>query len=171
MSEDSAPAVRQFTTGANRDRVEGKLALTSFEHPLVTEAFGEYMNFNRTLGDGSMREPDNWQKGIPIAVYRDSLRRHAHDVEKWLAREFEADKGIIIPPSAYRFKENIVWMICGSMFNLQGLLLELIKRDPELVERCKAEMVAARAKIFAAKGITPTDPEQARAVFALKQAA
>ena len=72
--------VRTFDTGANRDVDEGKLDFEGFLSPTVLKAYAEYMHKNRTLRDGSLRDSDNWQKGIPIPVYMKSMYRHFFDV-------------------------------------------------------------------------------------------
>lgn len=108
--------IRQFSTGANRDLDTNKLDYEGFLSPLVLEAFATYMNFNRVLADGSVRDSDNWQKGIPLDVYMKSGYRHFIDFWK-------AHRG-------HTVKEGIVWAILGLMFNLQGYLHELLKNDP-----------------------------------------
>ncbi len=107
------PIVRQFSTGANRDVDTGKLDFEGFYSPQVVECFSAYMHKNRTLRDGSLRDSDNWQKGIPISVYMKSMWRHFFYTWK-----------------AYRAclnneaqEENL----CAIMFNAQGMLHELLK--------------------------------------------
>ncbi len=128
---DSA-VVRTFTTGANRDLDHDKLDFDGFFSPLVMEAFAEYMHYNRTLRDGTIRDGDNWQKGFPLDVLRKSLWRHFFDVWRNLR--------------GYPSTENIVWGCCAILFNLQGILHQLLKADPDLLSRCKAEMLARRAE-------------------------
>jgi hypothetical protein len=126
------PVLREFASGANRDTAEGKFDYDGFVSPLMIEAFGTYMHFNRQLPDGSLRDSDNWQLGIPIDVYRKSLWRHWFDVWRSLR--------------GYKIKENIIWALCGVIFNCQGILHELLKADPDLLERCRAEMEQEREK-------------------------
>lgn len=104
--------IRTFDTGANRDTAEGKLEYAGFMHPLVLKRFAEYMDFNRHLADGSVRASDNWQKGIPIEVYEQSLARHFMDV--WLCIRGQ-DKEATEPYET---------ALCGVLFNTMGLLLE-----------------------------------------------
>jgi hypothetical protein len=130
------PALRQFSTGANRDTDQGKYDYDGFLSPLAIEAFGAYMHFNRSIADGSLRDADNWQRGIPIDVYRKSLWRHWFD--SWRALR------------GYSIKENVVWALCGVIFNAQGALHEILKADPTLLDRSVEEMELARARRWAA---------------------
>lgn len=107
-----APVVRLFDTGANRDRVEGKLDFRGFISPKAARRFAAYMNKNRKLADGSLRQSDNWKLGIPIPVYIESMGRHWHEL--WEALE-DGD-----------------WMLadeaaCGLRFNVDGYLHERVK--------------------------------------------
>jgi hypothetical protein len=106
----SAPRV--FETGANRDTDEGKLDFEGFLSPLVLERYAQYMHKNRKLKDGSLRDSDNWQKGIPIPVYMKSAWRHFFSVWKnHRAGTLDAAQ------------EDI----CALMFNIMGMLHEMLK--------------------------------------------
>lgn len=104
------PAVRTFETGANRDVDTGKLDYEGFLSPSVLKRFAEYMHKNRTLRDGSLRDSDNWQKGIPKAVYMKSMWRHFFDV--WSGHRKDAIQ-----------EEDL----CALLFNVQGMLHEVLK--------------------------------------------
>jgi hypothetical protein len=133
--QSRAPAPRQFSSGANRDTAEGKHDFDGFFSPLMFEAFGTYMDYNRQLPDGSIRDSDNWQLGIPLDVYRKSLWRHWFDVWRFLR--------------GYKIKENIIWACMGCIFNLQGIVHELLKEKPELLDECRAQMERERVKRLA----------------------
>lgn len=124
--------VRTFGTGANRDKEDGKLDFEGFLSPLVVNAYGTYMNFNRQLADGSTRDSDNWQKGIPLDVYVKSAWRHFYSF--WSIHR------------GWGAKETIVWALCGVLFNVQGYLHELLKADPELLERSLQHEVRERSR-------------------------
>jgi hypothetical protein len=105
--------IRKFTTGASRDTAEGKLDFEGFLSPKVLETFAIYMNKNRKMADGSLRDSDNWQKGIPRDVYMKSAWRHFFDMWKEHRGHSTAD--------------GMVAALCGLMFNVMGYLHELIK--------------------------------------------
>ncbi len=109
--------VRQFDTGATRDTDQGKLDFEGFLSPLVIERFAEYMHKNRFLKDGSMRDSDNWQKGIPFDAYMKSAWRHFFDVWKH-------HRGV---PAG----EDLETALCGLLFNLNGYLHEHLKKKGE----------------------------------------
>lgn len=127
-----AAAVRKFETGATRNADQTKPDFDGFLSPLVLEAYGVYMTYNRLLQDGSYRESDNWQKGIPLSSYMKSGWRHFID---W----WRCHRGLTI-------HENIVWAICGVIFNASGYLHETLKKDPELLARCLEQMERRRAQ-------------------------
>jgi len=105
--------VRQFTTGATRDTDEGKLDYEGFYSPLVMERFAQYMNKHRTQSDGSLRDSDNWQKGIPKIDYMKSGYRHFFD---W----WKESRGI-------QTKDGLEESLCALLFNVQGYLFEVLK--------------------------------------------
>jgi hypothetical protein len=76
------PLVRVFASGATRDTDENKLDFEGFFSPLVMEEFAKYMHGKRKMADGSMRDSDNWQKGIPLDAYMKSMWRHFFAVWK-----------------------------------------------------------------------------------------
>jgi len=105
--------IRQFTTGATRDTDEGKLDFEGFYSPIVMERYAEYMNKHRVQSDGSLRDSDNWQKGIPKTAYMKSMFRHFFDVWK-------EHRGITT-------KDGMEEALCALLFNVQGYLLEYLK--------------------------------------------
>jgi hypothetical protein len=131
FKKQDVAVVRSFDTGATRDVDTGKYDYEGFYSPLVMEAFGAYMNFNRRLRDGSLRDSDNWQKGMPRPVYMKSGWRHFFD---W----WREHRGLAT-------KEGIVWALCGLLFNAQGYLHELLKNDPELLDAALARAEQRRA--------------------------
>jgi hypothetical protein len=110
--------MRKFESGATRDTNDGKLDYEGFISPLVVRRYAEYMHKHRIQADGSVRDSDNWQKGIPITVYRKSLCRHFMDawyILRGWATKTDAD-------------EDIEDLLCAMLFNTMGLLHELIQR-------------------------------------------
>jgi hypothetical protein len=104
--------MRVFDTGAFRDQDKNKIDIEGHISPAALQVYLEYMHKHRFLEDGSMRDSDNWQKGIPIGQYVKSLLRHALDVWLW-------NRGFSI-------KEPIKDALCGVMFNTIGILHEFI---------------------------------------------
>lgn len=112
--------IRQFSTGATRDTDINKLGYSGFLSPIVLKAFAEYMNKNRVMADGSIRQPDNWQKLFGEHhedVCMDSLLRHIMDV--WLInRDFSKES-----------REDIKTALCAIMFNAQAYLFKILKDE------------------------------------------
>lgn len=105
--------MREFNTGATRDIDTNKLDYEGFLSPLVLEEYAKYMNKNRVQADGSLRDSDNWQRGIPKDVYMKSMYRHFFDVWKE-HRGISTEAGL---------RENLTAM----MFNAMGYLYEDLK--------------------------------------------
>lgn len=113
--------MRKFSTGATRDSEVDKFDYEGFLSPLVLEAYAAYMHHHRKQADGSLRDSDNWQKGIPLPAYMKSGLRHVMD---W----WKLHRG-------YSARENIIFAICGVLFNAQGYLHEYLKERPEELDR------------------------------------
>jgi hypothetical protein len=110
-------SIREFETGATRDTNEGKLDYEGFISPLALRRYAEYMHKHRVQADGNLRDSDNWQKGIPVEVYRKSLTRHFMDT--WYILRGWADYTDA--------GEDIEELLCAMLFNTMGLLHETIK--------------------------------------------
>ena len=115
------PTVRTFETGAIRNLEHNKLDYEGFLSPLAVEAFAKYMHHHRKLPDGSMRSSDNWQKGMPLDCYMKSAWRHFFDWWK-LHRGLKATDENGNPVT-------IEEMLCALLFNVQGYLHELKKKE------------------------------------------
>lgn len=107
--------MRNFDTGATRDTAEGKPQYEGYLSPVVLHRFGQYMLEHQTQADGQTRDADNWQKGIPVDAYVDSLMRHVMDV--WLHHRGRPDLAT----------EDYEESLCAVLFNVQGLLYERLK--------------------------------------------
>jgi hypothetical protein len=106
---------RVFSTGASRDTDTDKLDYEGFDSPLVKKRYAEYMNENRYLKDGTTRDSDNWQKGIPLDAYIKSLNRHFEDLH--LIHRGYPDEA----------RDDIEHALCGIIFNAKGYLFEILK--------------------------------------------
>lgn len=107
--------VRTFATGATRDTDQGKLDYDGFLSPLVLKRYAEFMHAHRVQPDGTLRDSDNWQKGIPQDEYRKSTWRHWMDVWAW-------DRG-------WPIEGDVEEAACAVLFNVMGWLHERLKRQ------------------------------------------
>lgn len=112
--------LRKFETGATRDLDRNKLDYEGFLSPLVVERYGRYMHQHRIQPDGTLRDSDNWQKGIPLTAYAKSLFRHFVDIWK-IHRGHEA----VDPTTGEVY--TIEDALCALMFNAMGYLHEVLK--------------------------------------------
>lgn len=109
---------REFKTGATRDRAEGKLDYEAFLSPSVLERYAQYMDKHRLSSDGTLRDGDNWQRGIPIQVYQKSLVRHLFQAwGVWRGQKVLDDRGDAI---------DIEEALCAIIFNSMGMLHEVL---------------------------------------------
>ena len=104
---------RKFSTGATRDADHDKLDYEGFVSPEVLQVFATYMHKHRVQSDGSLRDSDNWQKGMPLDAYMKSGWRHFHDW--WMEHR------------GYESREGLINALCGLMFNVQGYMFEVLK--------------------------------------------
>ena len=113
--------IRKFHSGADRDLSDHKIDYEGFLSPLVLREYGKYMQKCQTRKDGTKRESDNWQKGIPQNEYLKSAFRHFMNL--WLNhRGCKAD-------------ENKTTALCAILFNIQGYLHEELKIGSSGTER------------------------------------
>jgi hypothetical protein len=110
--------VRSFGTGAVRSIDTLRDDPEAYLSPLVIDRFNEYMTKNRTLADGSIREPDNWQLGMPLVTYMKGLWRHM--LHLWTRHRGYPVRD---PKAAANIEEDL----CAIMFNTQGYLHEVVK--------------------------------------------
>lgn len=115
--------IRKFETGATRDTSKDKLDFEGFISPLVLRRYAQYLHKHRVQSDGTLRDSDNWQKGIPKKEYMKSKIRHGNATHL-LFDGFQA----------YDEKGNKVDMeesLCAELFNAMGYLFELLKEKEE----------------------------------------
>lgn len=103
--------MRTFSSGATRDSDTTKLDYEGFLSPLVLKRYAEYMHKHRQQADGTLRDSDNWQKGIPFDAYMKSMWRHFMDV--W--RQHRGLAG----------DDTLEDSLCAVLFNAMGYLHEL----------------------------------------------
>ena len=131
-------AIRKFDTGATRDTEAGKNDYEGYLSPLALFAFGNYMTKHRRQPDGSLRDSDNWQKGISLSCYMKSLWRHLHDL--WsLHRDYQVYKERVNNEEVTHVQRDgpvhpgwvevtVEDACCAIWFNVQGYLHEYLKQ-------------------------------------------
>ena len=105
--------MRKFKSGATRDTDAMKPDYHGYLSPLVIEAFGRYMLKHQKQADGTMRDSDNWKRGIPKSAYMKSMFRHFHDV--WMEHD------------GFKSREGMEDALMGLLFNVMGYSLEYLK--------------------------------------------
>jgi hypothetical protein len=112
--------MRTFESGATRDNTEHKNDYEGFLSPLVIRAYGDYMQKHRVQADGSIRDSDNWQRGMGLHVMIKSLWRHFMDLwaihRGYKTLDFDG-KEVIIEDA-----------LCGILFNTMGYFHELLSK-------------------------------------------
>ena len=119
--EAGAGIMRQFDTGATRPPDEGKLDYEGFLSPLVLRRYAEFLDSHRELEDGTTRDSDNWQKGMPLSVHMKSMWRHFMDT--WTRHRLWDTQSITDAQA-----EELEVALCGVIFNASGYLHELVKK-------------------------------------------
>jgi hypothetical protein len=133
--------MRQFDSGATRDNDDTKPDYEGYLSPIVIKRFGEYMTKHRIQADGSVRDSDNWQKGIPLSVYMKSLWRHFLDL--WTLHR--ASKDSPVKPYDKDFLEE---SLCAILFNTQGYLLEIMKwKEQQRLSKQAAQVISSLRNI------------------------
>ncbi len=101
--------MRKFDTGATRNIDTNKNDYKGFVSWRAMRKFGDYMTKNRVQADGSIRDSDNWKKGIPLESYESSLARHVQEFFEALENKDRERMDLVAP---------------AIMFNIQGWMHE-----------------------------------------------
>ena len=110
--------MREFDGGATRDTTQGKLSYVKALSPIVLQRYVQYLDAHRLQPDGSMRDFDNWKKGIPKDVYFDGLGRHFLAV--WLLQQG-------FPAEDNHGPVTLEDSLAAVVFNAMGWLHELVQ--------------------------------------------
>jgi hypothetical protein len=121
--------MRQFETGATRSAGDHKHDVEGFIAPSVLLGFCDYMHRHRTQRDGTIRDSDNWQKGIPQVQYLKSFVRHGLDFW-WMMRG-----GTPLNPDDNNKPFTKLELAYALMFNLMGWIFEEQKRQKQAEKR------------------------------------
>lgn len=103
--------------GATRNSQDDQLDYEGFFSPLVLERYGMYLHKHRVQADGSVRDSDSWQRGVPLTRYMKGMWRHFMEV--WQFHRI----CYIAKPSGNTREEAL----CALLFNVMGYLHELLK--------------------------------------------
>lgn len=119
-------AMTHFETGATRNESTEKLDIEGFVSPVVIRRYAQFMHRNRKLPDGTLRNSDNWQLGIPTTAYVKSLTRHVNDLQL----HHDGFGGLAI--------ESLEDSLCAIIFNASGYLFEIEKKKYEALSDRKS---------------------------------
>ena len=114
--------MRKFESGATRSSSDNKPDYEGFLNPEVLRIYGQYMHTHRKQEDGTLRDSDNWQKGIPQDVLMKSLLRHVFDL--WRMHR----AGAVVLEDWEESKVKID-QLCAILFNTQAYILGMINES------------------------------------------
>jgi hypothetical protein len=109
-----------FETGATRDSGEGKYEYARFFDSRVVKSDAAFMHKHRLQVDGTLRDPDNWKRGIPIQNYMDGLARHFQDL--W---ELHQHGSATRPETGESV--DLIETLAAIRFNCMGWMFEVLK--------------------------------------------
>jgi len=107
--------MREFESGATRNKGDHKYDYTGFESPYADMLYGQYMHKHRVQADGKLRDADNWWKGIPNLECIKSMKRHAKAVNAIF-------KGFTVLNPDTGKEDSFIDAICGVRFACDCLL-------------------------------------------------
>ena len=110
--------VRAFDSGATRSPDTDRYDPEGFLSPICIERYCEYMNKNRIQSDGKLRDPDNWQKGMPSSTYIKGMWRHF--LHLWTRHRGHK---VMDTGACLDMEEDL----CSIIFNANGMLFEILK--------------------------------------------
>ena len=118
--------MRTFESGATRHVDDKKIDYEGFLSPWAIRRYGEYMLGHCVQADGTLRDSDNWQLGIPLDQYMKSLLRHTLDA--WSIR-----RGLQALDAKDDHEVDVEEALCGVIFNAMGFLHEHLKGHLESI--------------------------------------
>lgn len=138
--------MQKFATGATRSSDVGKNHYDGFLSMPAIEEFGDYMTRHRVQPDGSLRDPDNWQKGMPLASYVGSLLRHTLELvgltRGYVSKRMRRELPQHVEDLDFLKRETA----CAIWFNVQGFLHVTLQPPP-------AQAVQTSGFVQQAKGL------------------
>jgi hypothetical protein len=133
--------MQEFSTGATRNIDTNKFDYEGFICPEVLHAFGEYMHEHRRQKDGSIRDSDNWQKGIPLRTYIKSLVRHVIDL-------WRMERGFAVTNPDTGLPHTKIELCAAIMFNVMGYAKETLQPSAINQSNQREEKVALVKKLI-----------------------
>lgn len=115
--------IRTFESGATRSPAEGKPEYAGYLSPDVVMAYGAYMLKHQTDSAGGQRDCRNWQAGIPLESYMQSMLRHL--VEVWGKYESYRKHGYTMAT------EETIDSLMALKFNVNGMAHEILNGGGE----------------------------------------
>ena len=146
-----AEKTRTFDGGATRNSEEDKLDYEGFLSDLVIERYAQYLHSHRALEDGTLRDSDNWQRGMPLSVYMKSAWRH---LVAWWSFHRMQFRG------RYPNHKLLEDAICGVIFNASGYLHELLVEPRENVALEEGPLDRRKAKRRTSGRLGKDDPRR-----------
>jgi hypothetical protein len=116
--------LRQFESGATRSPDQDRYDPEAFFSPIVIERVCQYMQKHQFQSDGTKRPGDNWQQGIPPAVYMKGMWRHF--LHLWTRH-----RGFV--PTDAKAGTDIEEDLCAIAFNVNGYLFEILRKKQALI--------------------------------------
>ena len=110
---------RTSDTGATRDTAEGKFDFEAFFSTPVFFRLAAYMHKHRFQSDGTIRDGDNWQKGLDPDETFKSIIRHAF--QAWAMKR---GNNVVCPTEGSMDMEETLGAL---MFNLMAYWHELLR--------------------------------------------
>ena len=128
-SGEAGKVMEQFGTGATRSDTSRRNDPEGYLSSIAIERYCEYMTKHRVQADGSIRDSDNWQKGMPFGRALKGLWRHL--MHLWIRhRGFN--------PSDEFAAADMEEDLCAIMFNTQVMLHQLVKDRMETEQEIAA---------------------------------
>ena len=121
-SGEAGKSMETFEGGATRSDTSARNDPEGYMSAIAIERYCEYMTKHRVQADGSIRDSDNWQKGMPYNRALKGLWRHM--MHLWIRfRGFN-------PSDKYAAADSEE-DLCAIFFNTQVMLHQLVKERLE----------------------------------------
>lgn len=133
--------IRTFNTGANRNSDVGKVRYHGALSPLFVKGYGEYIEENSLLPDGTRRSNGNWQNlfGTPEEheeVCNESKYRHYEDY-RLIKDGFLEQSRPYLEDGITNVIDAKLKSLYGDLFNTQAIIFKLLleKQKMESIEK------------------------------------